>query len=143
MKIGYIQRIDLKLNPHIKEKFKFISANATRTINNRGDKVRSKILLFPVDYEETKETADMMKQNPHLIIVCEPFILDDELKDKCEKWVEWANTADPADYDPFARMLNEEQKQTETGKTAQATGNKEGQAVQPVDSEILQHDRGV
>ena len=41
------------------------------------------------------------------------------------------------------RMLNEEQKQTETGKTAQATGNKEGQAVQPVDSEILQHDRGV
>lgn len=37
----------------------------------------------------------------------------------------------------------EKQKQTETGKTAQATGNKEGQAVQPVDSEILQHDRGV
>lgn len=38
---------------------------------------------------------------------------------------------------------SEKQKQTETGKTAQATGNKEGQAVQPVDSEILQHDRGV
>ena len=38
---------------------------------------------------------------------------------------------------------SEKQKQTETGKTAQATGNKEGQAVQPVDSEILQLDRGV
>lgn len=102
MKIGYIQRYDLKLNPHIKERFKFISANATRVINSRGDKVRSKILCLPVDYEDVKETADMMKKDPHLIIVCEPFILDDELRDKCEKWVEWANTADPADYDPFA-----------------------------------------
>lgn len=45
------------------------------------------------------------------------------------------------------RGNREEQKQAETraeaGKAAQATGNKEGQAVQPVDSEILQHDRGV
>ena len=38
---------------------------------------------------------------------------------------------------------SEKQKQTETGKTAQATGNKEGQAVQPVGVQILQHDREV
>ena len=37
----------------------------------------------------------------------------------------------------------EKQKQTKTGKTAQATGNKEGQAVQPVGVQILQDDRGV
>lgn len=28
MKIGYINRHDLKLNPHLKERFKFIEANA-------------------------------------------------------------------------------------------------------------------
>lgn len=101
MKIGYIQQYDLRLNPHIKERFRFISANATRIISSRGDKVRTKILCLPVDYEEVKENADIVKQNPHLILVREPFILDDELRDKCEKWVEWANKADPADYDPF------------------------------------------
>lgn len=101
MKIGYIQQYDLRLNPHIKERFRFISANATRSINSRGDRIRTKILCLPVDYEEVKENADIMKQNPHLILVREPFILDDELRDKCEKWVEWANKADPADYDPF------------------------------------------
>ena len=41
------------------------------------------------------------------------------------------------------RGNREKQKQTETGKTAQATGNKEGQAVQPVGVQILQDDRGV
>lgn len=102
MKIGYINRYDLKLNPHLTERFKFIEANATRTINSRGDKVRSKILMFPVDYEEVKDNANMMKENPQLIIVCEPFLLDDELREKCKKWVEWANKADPSEYDPFA-----------------------------------------
>ena len=38
---------------------------------------------------------------------------------------------------------SEKQKQTETGKTAQATGNKEGQAVQPVGVQVFQDDRGV
>ena len=58
-------------------------------------------MCLPVDYEDVKVNTDMMKQNPHLILVSEPFILDDELKERCEKWVKWANTADPADYDPF------------------------------------------
>lgn len=101
MKIGYINRYDLKLNPHLTERFRFIEASATRTINSRGDKVRSKILLAPVDYEEVLSTANIMKENPQLILVCEPFILDDELREKCKKWVEWANKADLSEYDPF------------------------------------------
>jgi hypothetical protein len=24
------------------------------------------------------------------------------LREKCKKWVEWANKADPSEYDPFA-----------------------------------------
>ena len=71
MKIGYIQQYDLELNPHLTERFKFREASFTRKINSRGDRVYSKMLLYPVDYEVTK-------------------------------WVEWANKADPKDYDPFA-----------------------------------------
>jgi hypothetical protein len=43
-----------------------------------------------------------MKQDPTLIIVTEPFLLDDGLKEKVVRWVEWANKVDPKEYDPFA-----------------------------------------
>jgi hypothetical protein len=101
MKIGYIIEYDLKLNPHLTEKFKFTEAIFTRRISNRGDRVYSKILACPVDYEEIVDTANMMKNNSDLIIVREPFLLDDELKEKVVRWVEWANKADPKEYDPL------------------------------------------
>lgn len=102
MKLGYIRVTDLELNPHIKEKFKFMEASYTRRISSRGDRVYSKMLRCPVDYEEVADNAEMMKKNPDIMIVREPFILDDELRERCIKWVEWANHADPKEYDPFA-----------------------------------------
>lgn len=102
MKIGYIVEYDLDMNPHLTEKFKFREATFTRRISSRGDRVYSKMLMFPVDYEEIVDNANMMKNNPSLIIVREPFLLDDELREKVTKWVEWANHADPKEYDPFA-----------------------------------------
>jgi hypothetical protein len=101
MTIGYISRRNLEMNPHFAERFKFTEATFTRKINSRGDKVYSKMLLYPVDYEEIVDNANIMKQNPNLILVREPFLLDDELRDKVLKWVEWANKADPKEYDPF------------------------------------------
>lgn len=102
MKIGCIQEIDLKLNPHLTDRFRFKEASFTRRISNRGDRVYSKMLMFPVDYEEIVDNARIMKENASVILVREPFLLDDELKDKVTKWVTWANQADPHEYDPFA-----------------------------------------
>ena len=102
MKLGYIAEYDLELNPHLTEKFKFREATCTRKINTRGDKVYSKMLTWPVDYEEVVDNANMMKEHENLILVKEPFLLDDELKKKVTAWVEWANKADPKEYDPFA-----------------------------------------
>ena len=102
MKIGYIVRYDLTLNPHLTERFKFREATFTRRITSRGDRVYSKMLQRPVDYEEVVDNADIMKKNQRLILVQEPFLLDDELRDRVMKWVEWANHADPKEYDPFA-----------------------------------------
>lgn len=101
MKIGYIVRYDLTLNPHLTERFKFREATFTRRISSKGDRVYSKMLQFPVDYEEVVDNAEIMKNNPSLILVCEPFLLDDELRDRVIKWVDWANHADPKEYDPF------------------------------------------
>lgn len=101
MKIGYISRNNLELNPHLTEKFQFKEATFTRRITSKGDRVYSKMLMYPVDYEEIVDNANMMKGDSRLILVCEPFLLDDELKEKVVKWVEWANNADPKEYDPF------------------------------------------
>lgn len=103
MKIGYIAEYDLELNPHLTEKFKFRESTFTRRISSRGDRVYSKMLQFPVDYEEIVDNANMMKNNSDIILVREPFLLDDELKEKVTKWVDWANKADPHEYDPFAK----------------------------------------
>ena len=103
MKIGYIQEYDLELNPHLTERFKFREASFTRRISSRGDRVYSKMLQFPVDYEEIVDNANIMKNNSDLILVRGPFLLDDELREKVVRWVEWANHAEPSEYDPFAK----------------------------------------
>ena len=49
-----------------------------------------------------------MRNHPGIILVREPFLLDGELRDKATKWVEWANTAKPEEYDFFATLLGKE-----------------------------------
>ena len=101
MKIGYIRRNDLELNPQLTEKFTFKECTFTRRISSKGDRVYSK-LFYPLDYEEIVDNANMMKGNSGLIMVDSPFLLDDELREKAIRWVEWANKADPKEYDLFA-----------------------------------------
>lgn len=104
MKIGYINVVNLEMNPHLTERFQFREATFTRRISSRGDRVYSKMLQFPVDYEEIVNNANIMKKNLRIILVKEPFLLDDELKEKVTKWVEWANKADQSEYDSFAKL---------------------------------------
>lgn len=102
MKIGYIAEFNLDLNPHLTEKFKFKEATFTRRISSRGDKVYSKMLAYPVDYDEIVENANLIKGDSGLMLVREPFLLDDELREKCIRWVEWANNVDESAYRFFA-----------------------------------------
>lgn len=103
MKIGYIQKYDLTQNPHLTERFKFIECPFTRRISSNSDRVYSERFSHPLDYEEIVDNANIMKKNPNLILVQEPFLLDDELRDKVTQWVAWENQADPSEYDPFAK----------------------------------------
>ena len=109
MKIGYIRKHNLELNPQLQEKFTFKECTFTRRISSKGDRVYSK-LFYPLDYEEIVDNANMMKENPGLIMVNSPFLLDDELREKAIRWVEWANKADESKYNPFAKMDLEEEK---------------------------------
>lgn len=104
MKIGYIQEHDLELNPHLTKKFTLREANYTRKISKRGDKIYSKMLLFPVDYEDIMDTTRIMKSTA-IVITREPFFIDDELREKVNTWIEWANNVSPSEYDPIAKEL--------------------------------------
>ena len=106
MKIGYIKKYNLEMNPYLTEKFKFVEDTFTRRISSHSDRVYSK-KFSPLDYEEIVDNANMMKENPGIILVQEPFLLDDELREKAIRWIEWANKADPAEYDPFVRRVQE------------------------------------
>ena len=66
-----------------------------------------KMLHGSIDYDEIKTNADIMKKNPKIILICEPFLLDDELRKKVVEWVEWANKANPSEYNPFAKKGND------------------------------------
>lgn len=100
-RIGYIEKYDRELNPQLEYEFKFIEAPFTRIINGTGDKIRSKILKCSFSYEEIVENANTIKNG--MIVIREPFLLDNELRKKVIRWVEWANQADPIEYDPFAK----------------------------------------
>ena len=106
MKLGYIRKHNLELNPQLTEKFTFKECAFTRRISSKGDRVYCK-LLYPIDYEELVDNANMMKEDSGLIIVNEPFLLDDELREKAIRWVEWANKADPSEYDIFHKITDE------------------------------------
>lgn len=95
-RIGYIVRYGDKSSGY---RFKFRESSYTRKISSRSDKVYSKI-LSPYDYDEVTCNTEIMKKKS-IILVTEPFFLDDELREKVVRWVEWANSADPREYDPF------------------------------------------
>lgn len=97
MKLGYISRREKDGKPF----FKFLEASYSRRINRLGDRVFSKLLLIPVDFEDVSMNTEIMQKNTSLILVGEPFILDDDLRERITKWVEWANKADPSEYDPL------------------------------------------
>jgi hypothetical protein len=101
-KIGYIRKNNLELNPDLKEKFKYIEDKFTRKITSRSDRVYSQKFI-PLDYEEIVENAKMMKGDGNLILVQKPFLVDDELRKIVLRWVDWANQAEPWQYDPFAK----------------------------------------
>lgn len=97
MRIGYICRYRY---PDSKEEFEYKEANFTRRITSKSDRIYSK-LIRPCDYDEVESNTKILKENTSLILVQEPFLVDNELKQRVTKWVEWANNSNRKDYDPF------------------------------------------
>ena len=102
LRIGYIVRYGKDSN----QKFGYREDSYTRRITSKGDRVYSDMLLSPIDYEDVVNTTNQIKE-PGIVVVQEPFFVDDELRDKVIKWVEWANKVSQKEYDPFWEDTNE------------------------------------
>lgn len=103
MKMGCIYRYDLEKNPYLTGRFEFVESTFTRKITSKSDRVYSK-MFHTMDYEEIVGNANIMKESPRLILISEPFLLDDELRERVIRWVKWANSVDPKEYDPFEQL---------------------------------------
>ena len=97
MKVGYISR---RTDENGKEIFRYIEGDATRRIGTRSDNIKVKFLYGTTPYEEVKSNTEFMTEGK-LVIVQEPFFTNDALKERLEKWCEWANNCEHREYSFF------------------------------------------
>ena len=97
MKVGYISR---RRNENGKEIFRYIEGNATRRIGTHSDNIKVKFLYGTTPYEEVKSNTELMAEGK-LVVVHEPFFTNDALKERLEKWCEWANNCEHREYSFF------------------------------------------
>lgn len=96
MKVGYIRRTRY---PDGKETFKYLEGTGTRRIGVRSDTVKVKFLYGTIPYDELVSNTKMITRN--IVLVTEPFITNDELKERFEKWCERANSCEHREYSFF------------------------------------------
>lgn len=97
MKIGYISRYR---DENGKETFVYREGNGTRRIGVRSDTVKVSFLYGTTPYKDIEENTRMMA-NGTMVLVTEPFFTDDAMREKMEKWCEWANSCEHREYSFF------------------------------------------
>lgn len=91
-KLGYIVRYDGG------DRMKFGLRESDYRVRN--GKVHSKMLSFAEFYETVLLNTQMM-QRDGIVLVTEPFFMDDDMKKKVEGWIAWANRTDRSEWDPW------------------------------------------
>lgn len=98
MKVGYIsRRTDSNTR---KETFKYIEGNATRRIGVRSDTVKVSFLYGTIPFEDIIANTEDLKKGD-IMLINEPFITNDEMKARAERWCEWANSCEHREYSFF------------------------------------------
>lgn len=59
-------------------------------ITKRGIKVYAPKCFRPILLDEIESNTSWMKQNKNIILVREPVLLDDEIRDRMNIWCDWA-----------------------------------------------------
>lgn len=104
VKIGYISR---RIDADGKEKFSYREGSATRRIGVRSDTIKVRFLYGTTPYDEVRSNTEMLK-NENIMLVREPFFTDEKMRERCEKWCDWANSCEHREYSFFAEVGGDE-----------------------------------
>lgn len=89
--IGYIQKILFNMKNNRTNYWKLSEGKVKSiTINSRGRRVKADH-FYTLDAEEIEHNTNWMLENDRLILTREPFILNDELRARVERWIEHEN----------------------------------------------------
>ena len=88
---NYIGGIYKRNNPDGSEYWKLIDSKITKIVqNSKGTKIYSKN-FYPLELEDVELSTELMGKADGYILTREVFYLTDEIRNKCERWVKWAN----------------------------------------------------
>jgi hypothetical protein len=92
LKVGdSIGGIYKRQKPDGKEEWYLSESKITRIVqNSRGTKVYSK-RFFPIEIEEIEDSTKLMLDANGWIITREVVLLTPEIREKCNRWIKWAN----------------------------------------------------
>lgn len=62
-------------------------------INSKGRRVKADH-FYTLDAQEVEANTEWMLADKNIILVCEPFILTDELRERVNRWIERENRGD-------------------------------------------------
>ena len=85
--IGYIAKYEREENPYELKEAKVTSIRLTK----EGLKVYAPKCFRPLYAEDIEFNTNIMSGG-NLIIVREPFVLNEDTRAKAERWIEWANS---------------------------------------------------
>lgn len=64
------------------------------TINSRGRRIKADH-FYTLDADEIESNTKWMEETEGLVLVTEPFLLTDKLKERANKWIEQENASNP------------------------------------------------
>lgn len=92
------ESIGIILNIHSKKKYiLFESKIKCIKITKKKTKLYCEDVFSSLDENEVKENTEWLKGNKNIILLDSPFLIDDEIRERANKWCEWATN----NYDRF------------------------------------------
>lgn len=88
---NYIGGIYKMNNPDGSKYWKLTESKITKIVqNSKGTKIYSK-RFYPLELEDVELNTELMEKADGYILTGEVFCLTDEIRNKCERWIKWAN----------------------------------------------------
>ena len=89
--IGFIQKVLFNMKDNRENYWKLTEGKVKSiTLNSKGRRIKADH-FYTLDAEEIEDNTRWLLETPTLILVTEPFIMTDELRQRVNKWIDAEN----------------------------------------------------